>query len=144
MSYPHSFQRRFGQEWSKLKTTSDISCRHFYTDSSREWCILRSSERLRWVHYGLGFVIKFPNVICARVADCTFQSKWRWFTLDHKDKRLYQIALPSIFQGQTAHALPGTRNLQLEHVPDLSERRRNREVAREGAERLRSYLYSDV
>lgn len=33
---------------------------------------MRESGEIVWVYYGLGFVIKFLNIVCAGTIDCTF------------------------------------------------------------------------
>lgn len=72
-----------------------------------------NQARCLGVYYGLEFVIKFLNVVCAGTIDCTFWSKWRWFSLDCNAKGLYWIALPSISQGQTGLSYMGARHQKL-------------------------------
>lgn len=122
MSHPYSFQRQFGQELSKPINTSEFFLTmmkdlSFLYTLFQERDVLRSSERIRQDHLGvfrgLWFVIKFLDVVCAATIDWTFWSKWRWFSLDCNAKGLYQIALPSIFQGQTGLPYTDARHQKL-------------------------------
>lgn len=122
MSYPYSSWRQFGQEWLKPINTSEIfwtmmNDLSFLYTLFQERDVLRSNERIRRdclrVHHGLGFVIKFLNIVCVGTIDCTFWSKWKWFSLDCNAKGLYQIALPSIFQGQTGLSYMDARHQKL-------------------------------
>lgn len=137
MSHPYSFQRQFGQEWSKPINTSEIFLTmmndlSFLCTLFQERDALRSNERIRWdrlgVYYGLGFVIKFLNVVCVGTIDCTFWSKWKWFSLDCNAKWLYQIALPSIFQGQTGLSYMDARHQKLASTAWAWFLRRNRRL----------------
>lgn len=122
MSHPYSFQRQFGQEWSKPINTSEIFLTmmndlSFLYTLVQERDVLRSNERIR-----------------RDVWECTmvwnlWSSSWMWsvlgqltapseangddFSLDCNAKGLYWIALPSISQGQTGLSYMGARHQKL-------------------------------